>query len=149
MLKGRDMEDEAHSWITDWGTLVNPFINFVLWPLSRVLMFFYRLDTSFWDSVYFEYILPMYIFYLQPFVEPLLFLLQDTSVRCLVFFFEFFNGMNYETMVFIIIFIFAIRDIASFCCNRKIKKLVRQIKREIELETLEKEVDTALLEFFL
>jgi hypothetical protein len=138
MLKGREMEAEAHSWITDWGPLVNPFVNFVLWPLSRVIKFFYRLDTPFWDSVYFEYILPMYILYLQPFVEPPLFLLQDTSVRCLLFFFEFFNGMNYETMVFIIMFIFAIGDIASFYCHRKMKNL---FKKEIELETFEKEVD--------
>ena len=144
MLKERDMEAEAHSWISDWGPLVNPFINFVFWPFSRLVTFFYHFNKSFWDDLYYEYILPIYILYLQHLVEPPLYIIQDTSVRFMVFFYESLLGLNFGIVVFIIMFIFAIGDIASFYCHRKMKIMFRKVNREIELETLENEKEKNL-----
>ena len=114
-MKTMEMDAEAHSWITDWGPLVNTFVYLVQWPGSRLIILLYD--------------------------EPYLVFLRATSVRGMVFFFDSLIGMNYWTIVFIIIFIYAIWDIASFYGHRKIKMLVRQVIREIDLELSEKESD--------
>ena len=115
VMKAMDMDAEAHSWITDWGPLVNTFVYFLQWPGSRLIIFLYG--------------------------EPYLFFLRDSSVRCMVFFFDSLVGMNYWTIVFIIMLIYAVWDIVSFYGHRKMKMLVRQVIREIELEASEKEMD--------
>ena len=50
LLKARDMEEEAHKWITDWGPIVNPFIDYVFLPLSRIVLFFYNQMEAFSDD---------------------------------------------------------------------------------------------------
>ena len=41
VMKAMDMDAEAHSWITDWGPLVNTFLYFLQWPGSRLIIFLY------------------------------------------------------------------------------------------------------------
>ena len=115
VMKAMDMNTEAHSWITDWGPLVNTFIHILQWPGSKLILFLYG--------------------------EPYLFFPQDSSVRSMVFFFDSLICMNYWTIVFIIMFMYAIWDIASFYGHRRMKALVRQIIKEIELEASEEDYD--------
>ena len=115
MMKAMFLDAEAHSWITDWGPIVNTFVTILQWPGSRLIIFLYG--------------------------EPYLFSLQDSSVRCMVFFFDSLITMNYWTIVFIMMLIYAIWDITSFYGHRKMKMLVRQVIREIEMEASDKESD--------
>ena len=104
-MKAMEMDAEAHSWITDWGPLVNTFVYLLQWPGSRLIILLYG--------------------------EPYLVFLRATSVRGMVFFFDSLIGLNYWTIVFIIMFIYAIWDIASFYGHRKMKMLGRQVIRKL------------------
>merc|ERR1711915_340190 len=118
-LKARDLNTEAYSWITDWGPLVNPFINFILWPFSRVVVFAYSLHSPFWDWIYFQYIVPFYYLYLQDMVEPPLLYVQDISVRIILWVFENLVSMNIGTVIFIFMILYGISDIISYYGKQK------------------------------
>merc|ERR1711936_1081502 len=116
MLKARDMEAEAYNWISDWGPLVNPFINFIFWPVSRLVVLFYEQTEHFWNSVYFEHLLPIYLYHIQHLIEPPFFLLQDISVKLLTLTFSIYEALlciDYWTLVFVVLFLFAVGETAS------------------------------------
>ena len=77
MLKARDMEEEAHKWITDWGPIVNPFIDYVFLPVSRIVIFFLDDDYYFFNG-------PLYNCYIKDLVEPPFYIIQDISVKILI-----------------------------------------------------------------
>ena len=117
MLKARDMEEEAHKWITDWGPIVNPFIDYFFLPVSRIVTFFYHQTEPFSDNVYYVYILPLYNGHIKNLLEPPLYLLQTMCFKIMIF-----NISVYETLicvdlgilVFLCFFLFAFGDIACF-----------------------------------
>jgi len=131
-LKARDLNTEAYSWITDWGPLVNPFINFILWPFSRVVVFAYSLHSPFWDWIYFQYIVPFYYLYLQDVVEPPLLYVQDISVRIILWVFENLVGMNIGTVIFIFMILYGISDIISYYGKQKVDLLIKEMQLEYQ-----------------
>ena len=131
-LKARDLNTEAYSWITDWGPLVNPFINYILWPFSRVVVFVYSFHSPFWDWIYFHYIVPFYFLYLQDVVEPPLLYAQDISVRIILWVFENLVGMNIGTVIFIFMILYGISDIISYYGKQKVNLLIKEMQLEYE-----------------
>ena len=137
LLLARDMEEEAHKWISDWGPIVNPFIDYFFLPVSRLVIFFYHQMEPFSDNVYYVYILPLYNGYIRNLLEPLLYLLQTICFKIMIF-----NISVYETLicvdlgilVFICLFLFACGDIASFYWKMEMKKIFRKVEKDIELE---------------
>ena len=137
LLLARDMEEEAHKWISDWGPIVNPFIDYFFLPVSRLVIFFYHQTEPFSDNVYYVYILPLYNGYIRNLLEPLLYLLQTICFKIMIF-----NISVYETLicvdlgilVFICLFLFACGDIASFYWKMEMKKIFRKVEKDIELE---------------
>ena len=131
------MEEEAHKWITDWGPIVNPFIDYVFLPVSRIATFFYNQMGAASDDEYYFFNGPLYNSYIKDLVEPPFYIIQDISVKILIFdlsFYETFICIDLGTLVFIFIFLFACRDIFCFYWKKKMKKLYRKVKLELELE---------------
>ena len=147
MLKARGQEIEAYNWITDWGPLVMPFVNWIFLPLSRLLLFFYEMTEPFWVSLYFENILPIYLRHLQHLVEPPFYMIQDFSVAILISSFSIFRAIqsiDWGTLVFVVLFLFACGESTSFYCKMKMRKMYRKLKKEIEMERLEIEEEQNL-----
>ena len=142
MLKARDMEEEAYKWISDWGPLVNPFINYIFLPISRVVILLYQQAEPFWDNVYYGYVFPLYNYHIRDLVEPPFYLLQDISVKILIFNFSVYETLiciDLGTLVFIFLFLFACGDIVSFYYTMEMRKLYRKVKTEMELESEEEQ----------
>ena len=137
MLKARDMEEEAHKWITDWGPIGDPFIEYVFFSVSRIAILFFNQIEAFSEYDYYFINGPLYNCYIKYLIEPPFFILQDISVKILIFdlsFYETFIRIDLGSLVFIFIFFCACRDIFCFYWKKKMKKIYRKVKNELELE---------------
>ena len=86
-----------------------------------------------------------YTCYIKDLVEPPFYIIQDISVKILIFnlsFYETFICIDLGTLVFIFIFFFACRDIFCFYWKKKMKKIYRKVKNELELEYEYKQEDS-------
>eukprot|EP00092_Neocalanus_flemingeri_P004222 GFUD01004542.1.p1 GENE.GFUD01004542.1~~GFUD01004542.1.p1 ORF type:complete len:360 (-),score=88.50 GFUD01004542.1:151-1080(-) len=119
------MEVEAYNWITNWGPLVNPFINYIFSPISRLVIFVYHLTEPFRDIIYYEHILPIYLFHFQHLVEPLFFMAQHFSVR----FLESLPGIDFEKLFPIIIFVFGCGGMVSVYCYMEIINMCLKLSK--------------------
>ena len=139
------MEEEAHRWITDWGPIVNPLIDYVFLSVFRIAIFFYNQMEAFSDDDCSFFNGPIYTCYIKDLVEPPFYIIQDISVKILIFnlsFYETFICIDLGSLVFIFIFLFACRDIFCFYWKKKMKKIYRKVKNELELEYEYKQEDS-------
>ena len=132
MLKARDMEEEAQAWITDWGPIVNPFIDYVFFPVFKIFMFINSyMDLITEDAIY-DYIYPLYDLF-----EPVLTIIRDLSVKLMLFNFSVYETLvcvDLGTLVFIILFLCACGDILCWHWQARIMKIYRKVKRDVEME---------------
>jgi len=132
MLKARDMDEEAQAWITDWGPIVNPFIDYVFFPVLRIFMFLNSYMDLFTEDIINDYILPFY-----DLLEPFLTIIRDISVRLMLFNFSVYETLvcvDLGTLVFIILFLYACGDILCWHWQARIMKIYRKVKKDVEME---------------
>jgi len=132
MLKARDMEEEAHAWITDWGPIVNPFIDYIFFPVLRILTFLNQHMELFTEDVISDYLFPLYDFF-----EPFLTIVRDISVKLMLFnlaVYETLVCVDLGTLVFVILFLCACGDILCWHWQAQVMKIYKKVKREVDRE---------------
>ena len=132
MLKARNMEEEANQWISDWGPIANPFIDYVFFPILHVFTFINYHMELFTDDIIDDYLFPLYGF-LKPFLD----FLRDSCVKLLLFNISVYETMicvDLGTLVFILLFLYACADIVCFYWKMKMVKIYEKVKKDIEIE---------------
>ena len=137
MLLAKDMEEEAYKWISDWGPLVNPFIDLIFLPGYRVIVFLYQQFEPFVNDIVFHKLIPLYESYLKVNLEPVVTLIHKLFVD--IFWirksiYEALLHMDVGTVSFILLFFLACGEVACYYWKMEMKKTFRKVKKQMELE---------------
>ena len=125
MLKDKGMEEEASQWISDWGPLVNPFIDYVFHPVLRVFMFFNYHMGIFTDDVIHDY-----LFTVHNLLKPFLVLLKHYSMKLLLFKISVYKTsfhVDLRTVFFGVLLLNTLASIVNFYKNFRLAKVYRKV----------------------
>ena len=121
VLKSKGREAEANTWISDWGPLVNPFIDYFFFPVLKMI---YNFMKPYPDDLYRTFLFPLYHCHLKHRLGPVLFFLKGIFVK-----FLHFNSSvsktficDFGTLSFICIYCYAFGDILWFYWKNRVKE---------------------------
>ena len=138
-----DMEVEIYRWIYDWGPHL---IDFVLWPMSKFVYFFYQQSETFSETFYYEDILPIYSLYIDDLFISSLYTIDDMSIINMVFLYSTTIWMDF---LFLILLMFLCGDIARIYFEHNFRQLYRVVSGELEWKGFDYLEKSNMTEFYI
>jgi len=138
VLKSSNREEEAHKWITDWGPLANPFIQYIFYPSYKVVMYFLHHEEPIFEDIYETSITYLDNCLIKIIPDTLLCILQDITVKILIFKITIHRAMfSIHFGIFMLIVLVGLSCKEIFCYYRKITEKKRKQELNFLLEELE------------